>query len=60
LEEKPKIDDAQEPAENAEIKDANLAKSAEEMDKGLFIHRTTMAFVVIRQFQANDSFYKCR
>jgi hypothetical protein len=35
LEEKPKTEDSQEPAENSEIKDANLAKSAEEMDKGL-------------------------
>jgi hypothetical protein len=28
--------DSQEPPENAEIKDANLEKSAEEMDKGLY------------------------
>jgi hypothetical protein len=46
----------QEPSENAdEINEANLAKSAAEMDEGLFIHTNTMDFFVgFRQFQAKN------
>jgi hypothetical protein len=43
LEEKPNIGDFQKASKNAEINNANLAKSTE-IEKGLFIHKRAMVF----------------
>jgi hypothetical protein len=41
-----KIGGIQEPLENAEVNEANLAKSTQETGKGLFIHTTAVVFSV--------------